>query len=87
MNLALLKKHALRSLAIGTFLGIVVAATMTALDWWHNPGGIFQNESGSNWSAITDTFVSWMLPVWCAAAFVTFIALALFSRARPTGDS
>ncbi|MEM6514373.1 MAG: hypothetical protein AAF660_15285, partial [Pseudomonadota bacterium] len=44
------------------FVAVALATLMSAWNWIDNPSGIFQNDSGTNWSFLFDTFISWFLP-------------------------
>lgn len=60
--------------AIGLLLGIVVASAMTFMDWRANPGGIFHGETGTNWTIIMETAISWWWPV----TLITMLATVIF---------
>jgi H+/Cl- antiporter ClcA len=55
---------------IGLLTGLAVSATMTVVDWRLNPGGIFHDELGTDWSVVSETVLSWLWPI----ALVTFLA-------------
>lgn len=59
---------------IGLLTGLGVAAAMTIADWRLNPGGIFQDELGTNWPVVTETALSWLWPV-ALAAFAAALAV------------
>ena len=62
--------------AAGAGAGLVVAAWMTLLDWRLNPGGIFRDAQGTNWSIVIETGWSWFLPV--TVAVTAFVLVVLF---------
>jgi nitrogen fixation-related uncharacterized protein len=65
---------------IGVSVGLVIALTMSYVDWRHNPQGIFHDELGTNWDFVLETAVSWFVPV-ALIAFILSIAVFLwFSR-------
>jgi hypothetical protein len=65
---------------IGVSVGLVIALTMSYVDWRHNPLGIFHDELGTNWDFVLETAVSWFVPV-ALIAFILSIAVFLwFSR-------
>lgn len=74
------KKIWLSAVLTGIALGGVVASIMTALDWRLNPGGVFHDERGIQWAAVTETAVSWFLPTASTATAVA--ALVLYAGAR-----
>jgi len=58
---------------VGLLVGLVVSAVMTFVDWRHNPASIFHNESGTDWTIVAETALSWLGPV----ALVTFLATVI----------
>lgn len=67
---------------VGIVAGLLVAVTMTALDWRLNPGGIFHNETGTSWRIVFETAYSWFLPVTMAVSTVLAVVFALSGRAQ-----
>ena len=57
----------------GLLAGLVVSAAMTFVDWRLNPASLFHNESGTDWTVVAETVLSWLGPV----ALVTFLATAI----------
>lgn len=55
---ALIVRSGYFSLGVST----VVTAIATEWDWLKNPGGIFHDESGTNWPFVADTAISWFVP-------------------------
>ena len=53
--------------------GVVVSAAMTFADWRPNPASKFHNGSGTDWTVVAETALSWLGPV----ALVTFLATAM----------
>jgi len=41
----------------------LVASLMALWNWIENPGSIYHDSSGTNWSFIWDTFFSWFWPL------------------------
>ena len=71
----------LLGLVVGTAVGLVVGTIMTFLDWRLNPGGLFHNAQGTDWSLVTATAASWFVPV---AALVSALAMpVLYWLRRP----
>ncbi len=68
---------------VGTLTGIVVSAIMTFLDWRLNPGGIFHNDAGTNWTIVAETAFSWLWPVALIAFAATAVVLYAIRRIRP----
>ena len=63
---------------LGIALGAVVSTAVTLViviwEWLENPGGIFRDESATNWEFILDTAVSWFVPTFL---YVAVLASAL----------
>lgn len=60
--------------AIGAVVSVIVTIIIVIWEWLENPGGIFRDESGTNWGFIFDTATSWLLPTF---GYVTFIAVLI----------
>ena len=58
---------------VGLLVGLVVSAVMTIVDWRLHPAGVFYDESGTAWTIVTETALSWLGPV----ALVTFLATVI----------
>lgn len=58
-------------LAVGGTVSTVVTIIMVIWEWLENPGGIFRNESGTNWGFIYDTAISWLIPTFVSVAVIT----------------
>lgn len=65
----------LRGLGIGLSAGAIVALAMTVKDWRLNPAGIFHDAHGTDWSIVTETAVSWFVPV---SVLCSALALSVF---------
>ena len=63
----------------GLLTGLVVAATMAAVDWHINPGGIFRNDFGTDWAVVAETALSWFWPVALAAFLAATLVLYAFA--------
>ena len=59
----------------GLLTGLVVSAAMTFLDWRLNPASIFHDDSGTDWTVVAETALSWMGPVTLATFLATAIVL------------
>ena len=57
----------------GMLTGLCVSAAVTFVDWRHNPGSIFHDKSGTDWSVVVETALSWLGPV----TLVAFLAAAI----------
>jgi hypothetical protein len=57
-----LKTLIVRSAYFSVGVSAVVTAIATEWDWLKNPSGIFHDESGTHWSIVFDTAVSWFIP-------------------------
>ena len=65
---------------IGATVGLAVAWYFTYNDWSLNPGGIFQDEMGTNWDRVRETFSSWWIPVTSWTTLTAWVVLFLKSR-------
>ena len=73
-----------RSWWLGTLVGLtagsLVSLPATFLDWRLNPGGIFHSQSGTDWVVVTETFVSWFVPVALVALVITVAVHSWITR-------
>jgi hypothetical protein len=80
-----------RSWIIGTVFGLLagflVAIPMTVLDWHLNPSGVFHDETGTHWTVVAETAISWFWPVAVLVLAITVLLLAWLSRARSTSST
>ncbi|WP_076409383.1 hypothetical protein [Shewanella sp. UCD-KL12] len=62
----------------GLLVGLVGASLITSvITIWElieNPGGIFHNEQGLNWSFVFDTASSWFMPSFLYLAVIAALA-------------
>jgi len=62
---------------LGLAGGALVSATVTIImviwEWLENPGGIFRNDSGTNWGFIFDTAISWLIPTFIAVSVIASV--------------
>jgi hypothetical protein len=65
---------------VGVSVGLVVATSMSYVDWQHNPQGIFHDELGTNWDFVIETAVSWFVPVALITFIISVAVLLWFSR-------
>jgi len=72
------RKNWIVGVAIGVFVGLVVAFIMTFLDWRLNPGGIFHNAQGTNWTVVADTAISWFAPMSIIVSATALLLIFLF---------
>lgn len=47
----------------GIIMSSLIAFGMTLWNWIENPGSIFHDSSGTNWTFVWDTFLSWFGPL------------------------
>ncbi len=66
----------------GVLAGLIVAGSMTFVDWRLNPSGMFHNEQGTNWTIVSETALSWFWPVALLAFATTTIIHFSISRVR-----
>ena len=69
-------------IALGAAVSAVVTVVVVIWEWLENPGGIFRNESGTNWQFVLDTAVSWCVPTFIYAAAIASAAHLAWSGAR-----
>ena len=67
---------------IGVAVGLIVAFIMTFLGWRLNPGGIFHNAQGTDWTIVIETAVSWFVPMSVVVSASALLVLFLFARLR-----
>jgi uncharacterized membrane protein len=65
---------------VGVLVGLVVASTMSFIDWQHNPQGIFHDELGTNWDIVLETAVSWFVPVALITSILSIVVFSWISR-------
>ena len=49
-------------LAVGLVFASLLTVIFTISDWSDNPGGIFRDETGTNFDFVFDTAASWFVP-------------------------
>lgn len=76
-----------KGLATGTLVAILAAAIPTALDWYRNWSGLFRNDSGTNWSIVFETWLSWFWPLALVAIPCAVVAHMIMRRRGITKDS
>lgn len=69
----------------GVAVGLAIAAIMTFLDWRTNPGGIFRNVQGTNWSVVLETALSWFVPTAGVVSILSALRFILVSRRKRSG--
>ncbi len=69
-------------LLVGALVGLVVASVMTFLDWRLNPGGIFRDAQGTDWTVVTETAVSWFAPISGLVSVLAILVLLWIARRR-----
>lgn len=69
-------------LGVGVLVGLIVAFTATYRDWRQNPGGIFHNTEGTDWSVVVETGVSWFVPVFVSASVLALLVALVRTRSR-----
>ena len=70
-------------------MGIAVLFTVipTAIDLYHNPGGIFRTEAGTEWSIVVETWLSWFWPAALLSVPMAVLVHVWRSHRRATGSS
>jgi hypothetical protein len=67
---------------IGLLTGLVVSAAMTFADWRLNPAGLFHGERGTDWAIVSETALSWLVPVSLGTFLAAAIVLYVIARTR-----
>lgn len=73
-------------IATGTLISAAVTLIMVVWEWLEKPGGIFRNETETNWGFVLDTAISWLVPTFIYAAVIASVAHLAWSaitRRRP----
>jgi hypothetical protein len=72
-------------LLVGVALASVLTVFISVREWFDNPGGIFRDENGTNWSFVFETATSWFVPTFLYTAVIATIlrfAWTVLSRSR-----
>ena len=72
------RKYWTYGVMIGIVTGLIVAFVMTFLDWRLNPGSVFYNTHGTDWTVVVETAFSWFAPtsvVVSGSALLVFFVL------------
>lgn len=76
---------------LGLVVALIVSTTVTAIEWWQNPGGIFHSEAGTDWTMVRETWSSWFLPTLLTVAGVAvaimLVMMAVGSAAEKKKDT
>jgi len=73
-------------IATGALTSVAVTLIVVVWEWLENPGGIFRNETGTNWGFVLDTATSWLIPTFIYAAVIASVAhlgWSAIKRRRP----
>ncbi|MDH3710910.1 MAG: hypothetical protein OER04_13530 [Cyclobacteriaceae bacterium] len=74
-------KHWIQGILWGILGSALVSAIMAYQDWNVNPNGIFHNEQdGTNWTFVSDTFLSWFWPLLPWLILIAWVILYLMRR-------
>jgi hypothetical protein len=73
-----IKKIVLFSLKFGLITALILTALVTAWEWIENPGGIFHNDNGTNWSFVYDTAISWFVPTFLNVTLISGLVYTVF---------
>ncbi|WP_299790379.1 hypothetical protein [uncultured Shewanella sp.] len=67
-------------LLIGAIVSVLVTLIILVWEWVENPGGIFRDQNGTNWSFVFDTASSWFVPTFLyTALIVALLYLVLYT--------
>lgn len=75
-----------KALIITLLLAFAIASVATFRDWYRNPSQLFHDHTGTHWSILIDTFVSWFWPLALLAILVT-LAISVLKRIANKKDS
>ena len=75
-------KHWILGVVFGVTAGFLTGAFYAYSDWELNPGGIFRNEHGTDWSIVMDTVTSWWVPVAGWVTLGSWVALFFVFRRK-----
>ena len=67
----------------GLFLSVIVTLVILIWELIENPGGVFRDKNGINWSSFYDTAISWFIPTFIFAVItvsVAYVSMALIKR-------
>ncbi len=71
-----MKRIVKHSLLFAVLVSFSTSSIVTFMDWHANPGAVFQSETGTQWRAVWETWISWFVPL-SALSFV--VGLLLFA--------
>ncbi len=72
-------------IAVGAAVSTAVTLVIVIWEWLENPGGIFRDESGTNWQFILDTAVSWFVPTFFYVAVIASVLHLAWSGIKRIG--
>ena len=69
-------------LVVSIPLGVAIAVSSIAtwIDWSKNPGGMFHDSAGTNWTIVLETALSWFLPLLLVVAVGQAVWFFLINR-------
>ena len=71
-------KHWLYGILVGVLASALISGIMAYENWRLNPSGIFYNEeSGTNWAFVWDTFFSWFWPLLPVLVIMSLLVMML----------
>ena len=72
----------MRTVLASASLGLIVASSMSFVDWTLNPAGIFHGEDGTSWKVVWETWISWFIPVFVLSGGLALPFLLWYSRRK-----
>ena len=79
------------SARLGLVVALIVSTTVTAIEWWQNPGGIYHSDAGTDWTIVRETWSSWFVPtlltVAGVAVLIMLVMMAVGSAAEKKRES
>lgn len=66
-------------IVIGVLSAFVLTLIITVWEWIENPSGIFHDQTGTNWSFVYDTAISWFIPTFIQVSIISAVVHIIFS--------
>lgn len=87
----IIQNSGLFGLAVGLVFASLLTAIFTISEWSDNPGNIFRDDTGTNWSFVFDTAASWFVPAFLygfvvAAGFHLLISRLMILASKKQAD-
>ncbi len=77
-----MRRILLKPILSGAGTALLLSFFMTMRDYLINPGGIFHNESETNWQIVSETFFSWFWPALIPLIVLAVLVAFIFERVK-----